>query len=557
MDHLAQTPCKIALAIFSCLVLIDSVLAAFLGFFVWGFLIFSPRFQKSIFVLGALLGISSLIIGITPTLLWHINQQIFLSFIHQNWTVWHQPFNWLSACPLGIMMGSICYVINQLGSRMSKEVKRVASGAHHQSRRILPLKKINQYLKQLIHSDVATALGVEIYTGESVYLSDRAANCHVLAVGTTGSGKTTTISHIIERAIFQRYSLVYVDGKGDLDLARRIERYCQKQNVPFYLFSMAGSSFHYNPLASGGFTSKKDRIIELRTWSEDHYRKLAEGYLQTIFKILDTLNIKLDLKTLVNYLEPHTLYELVRKHQTPDLISLIERLESQHKNMESLIAEIENMVHSEIGYLFDCQNSQKTLDLKKAIEEGAVIYFCLRPLAFPAYAETLGKLIINDLKAVIAAGLDGASKKIPLYTIFDEFSVFAGPQIINLINQGRSAGVHAILSTQSLSDITVKGGEALLGQVLSNVNYFIIHRQNYPKDAETLANVIGTKSTFEVTSQITAQKGGNTGVGTVREIHEFMIHPDVIKRLEVGEAIMVDKQDFKVQRVAICDSKLV
>jgi hypothetical protein len=43
-------------------------------------------------------------------------------------------------------------------------------------------------------------------------------------------------------------------------------------------------------------------------------------------------------------------------------------------------------------------------------------------------------------------------------------------QNINLINQGRSTGIHAISSTQSLTDISIKGGEALAGQVINNCN---------------------------------------------------------------------------------------
>jgi len=33
-----------------------------------------------------------------------------------------------------------------------------------------------------------------------------------------------------------------------------------------------------------------------------------------------------------------------------------------------------------------------------------------------------------------------------LFAFFDEFSVFAGDQIVNLINQGRGAGMHAVLA---------------------------------------------------------------------------------------------------------------
>ena len=125
-----------------------------------------------------------------------------------------------------------------------------------------------------------------------------------------------------------------------------------------------------------------------------------------------------------------------------------------------------------------------------------------------------GKLIINDIKSLLASSLTQA-EKIKLYTILDEFSIFASDKIVNLVNQGRSAGVDAVLSTQSLSDILRKGDEALLGQILNNTNNYIIQRQNNPKDAEVLANLIGTESVFEVTAQLSAEQG-STGIGSVK-----------------------------------------
>ena len=189
------------------------------------------------------------------------------------------------------------------------------------------------------------------------------------------------------------------------------------------------------------------------------------------------------------------------------------------------------------------------ITLDKAFSEKAVVYFCLQPLAFPAYAETLGKLIINDIKSLLASLLT-QSKKIKLYTIFDEFSIFAGDQIVNLVNQGRGAGVHAVLSTQSLSDILRKGDESLLGQILNNTNNYIIQRQNNPNDAEVLSNLIGTEFAFEVTAQLSAEQGG-TGLGSVKQTREFIVHPDEIKRLTLGQAIFVNKQAFRVQKVLL------
>jgi len=56
-----------------------------------------------------------------------------------------------------------------------------------------------------------------------------------------------------------------VAGKGDLDLASRVERFAHTQNRPFYRFAMTGPSVKYNPLATGGFTTRKDRISDYRT----------------------------------------------------------------------------------------------------------------------------------------------------------------------------------------------------------------------------------------------------------------------------------------------------
>jgi type IV secretory pathway TraG/TraD family ATPase VirD4 len=176
--------------------------------------------------------------------------------------------------------------------------------------------------------------------------------------------------------------------------------------------------------------------------------------------------------------------------------------------------------------------------------ENAIIYFCLQPLAFPAYAECLGRLIINDIKSLAATQLH-QSKPTKIYIIFDEFSVFAGSQVVNLINQGRSAGIHAILSTQSLSDLHAKGGDALVGQVLNNCNNYIIMRQNYHDDADQFALLIGTKSDCQLTLQVEGING-QFGTGSVREIKKFIIHPDAIKQLSRGEAFFLSKSHFSV-----------
>lgn len=442
------------------------------------------------------------------------------------------------------------FFMTQLRPSTKKEMMRIAKGKLAKEKRHLSDKQIQKAFSKISTSATpdGTVLGVNQHTGKPIIFKDEDANLHTLAVGTTGSGKTTALANFVESAIVRNWPLFYVDGKGDYEFAKRIEKFAKSQGVPFYLFSMVGDSCQYNPISFGGFTSKKDRIIELREWSEDHYRKIAEGYLQTVFYILEKAHEPVNLCTLSKYLETDALLNLARKVKAENLVDRINKMADQRKDIESLIAEIQNIAHSEIGHLFNCTNSSNILTLEKAFDEKAVVYFCLQPLAFPAYASTLGKIVINDLKSLVASQLKQQTKT-NMLTIFDEFSVFAGDQVINLINQGRGAGVHAILATQSLSDIEIKGGKALLGQVLNNCNNYIIQRQNNPDDAEVLANIIGTKDDFVITSQIASK--GSTGAGTVRESRQFVVHPDEIKQLGRGMAILSSKQSNSFNNVMI------
>lgn len=551
LERLTGNPRHFFLFLLSIGGLFFSVFSAALGFVVF---VITRLIKVPVgFVIGvglALIISSWFIVGLNFDLVHQQSRALINLYLYSDPISFSRVYALLLGFPYGVLLGGFASFVYNLNFGLRDEVKRIAKGRIKQEDKFISERKLNVHLEHLTSSAsrLGTILGVDRNHGHYVQIDDKDANLHTLAIGTTGSGKTTGIANIIESAIVRRYPLFYVDGKGDLELARRVQCFTESKGVPFYLFSMVGDSLKYNPIAFGGFTSKKDRIIELRHWSEDHYRKLAEGYLQTVFKIIEKADISLDLHSLSKYLAPEALYQLARQIGDATLVKDIERLEENRRDINSLIAEIENIAESEVGHLFDCSLGE-VITLDKALSENAVVYFCLQPLAFPAYAETLGKLIINDIKSLVASLL-AQSVKIKLFTIFDEFSIFAGDQIVNLINQGRGAGVHAVLSTQSLSDIVCKGDEALLGQILNNTNNYIIQRQNNPNDAEVLANLIGTEPCFEVTSQLSVNQGG-TGLGSVKQTREFIIHPDEIKRLMLGQAILVNKQAFKVQKILL------
>jgi conjugal transfer pilus assembly protein TraD len=77
-------------------------------------------------------------------------------------------------------------------------------------------------------------------------------------------------------------------------------------------------------------------------------------------------------------------------------------------------------------------------------------------------------------------------------------------------------------------------------QVLGNVDTFIAHRQVVPDSAELLAAVAGTCGAWITTQQTGDGLGAmNTGLGSRTRGREYVIHPDEIKRLGVGEAAVI------------------
>jgi type IV secretory pathway TraG/TraD family ATPase VirD4 len=247
----------------------------------------------------------------------------------------------------------------------------------------------------------------------------------------------------------------------------------------------------------------------------------------------------------VEYLNYSELVILVRAIKDPQLMKRVTSLERyEKKDITGLQAHLNILIHSELGQFFEKNANTFTLD--SAINQQAVVYFALPALRFPSFSKVLGKLVINDLKAVIDRNIH---KKV--FTVFDEFSVFAGEQVLNLVNMGRGKGVHAIFGTQGLADLD-KIDTTFKSQVLNCVNTIICHRLNDQESAEPIANWIGTKDAFTVTAQLN-MKQGDAGMGTVKRNKEFIVHPDAIKQnLSTGEVFYVTKVGkFKKDKVKI------
>jgi type IV secretory pathway TraG/TraD family ATPase VirD4 len=100
-----------------------------------------------------------------------------------------------------------------------------------------------------------------------------------------------------------------------------------------------------------------------------------------------------------------------------------------------------------------------------------------------------------------------------------------------------------LLATQELADLD-RAAPGLRDQVLGNTAVKIAHRQDVPASAQTIAQMIGTETAWEHTYQTAAgvlTARHDTGRGTRRQVERFIVHPNQIKALPTGHAVLITK----------------
>lgn len=381
-----------------------------------------------------------------------------------------------------------------------------------------------------------------------VYIPDNAKN--IFICGTTGSGKTVALSNFIKTSIDKNYPALIIDGKGDTSdgsMLDMIEKLNTKLNTnkKVYVINLTHIflSSKYNPFQNASPTVAKDMLINMTKWSEEHYKLNTERYLQRLVMLLHKSRIQLSFKNIIHYMPMNEFLQLSAELMKNETISKFEHVENTNiaknsgKIAENAVARFSTIQESELGTIFD----DNGIDIYTALKEKAIILFILNPLIYPELSSLIGRLIMIDAKKAISKLFTKSNER--TFFIFDEINVYASPVLVDLVNKSRSANVTNILATQSLSDLDFANGEAFKEQIIENCNNYLVLRQNSSVNAEHWANILGTRSTMEVTYQL-QQKGLNTsetGFGSAKRVREYLFHPDDIKTLATGKGVFLSR----------------
>lgn len=384
--------------------------------------------------------------------------------------------------------------------------------------------------------------------GRPIGLHEEQLGAHGLILGASGSGKSTTLVAITSQQILAGRPVVVVDLKGSRELEAELGAAAAAAGRRLRVWSPDGPEC-WNPLAHGNATELKDKLISTERFSEPHYQRAAERYVQTALQVMTELEPGREpaLSRLVELLEPRRLQTEARRLSPARAAHVQEYVQSLGRDQESAVRGLASRLavisESHTGRFLE--PGPTGIDLRRTLDGGDVVLFSLNASTYGRLSAQLGALAVQDL--VSAAGARERTRTgepVPATVAIDEFSGLGGDHVMALISRGRSAGISVLLATQELADLD-RVGRGFRQQVVGSTAVKIAHRQDGAESAWEVARLSGSEKTWEHSwSQPERGLPGPRGAGrrvSSQLVDRYRVDPAVVQSLGTGEAVLITK----------------
>ena len=505
----------------------------------------------------------------------------FLEGVQDNWSRWL-----VGQLPFGVSMGIL--VAGGILWWRSRYIAtwRESPDAKPASHSTIERKKARQTksaLKIKAAADVGrlmVPLGVNDQ-GQAVEIPASALRMHGVIAGPSGFGKTQSLLRMIHgltlstAAIELRLPCVMIDMKADPEVVEAMRQFAAASGRRLWLIENTHHSGtdRYNCLSNGTPDQTRAKLIEAEAnaadggFTEPHYRRMGERFLLIAARAHADLVAagrtrpgenrpwRADLGDLVRLLDLHELTQHMEQY-SPAVARDVTRYVAEAErakigaDLYGIRTRYALMVESAAGEVLEY--SPDGLVLHEAISNGDLVLFSLDAGTDPATARALGNLALQDLIFTFAQLQGEGWGKTGLCPVFiDEFQALGGSLVANLYARARGAGGAILLATQDLDGDLAAVSEQFASAVLTNANVMILHRQKGAA-ASARAEAIGTRQTWSETLQVTDDwdvLGGQqmaSGVGSLREVDKFIIHPNQFKELPQGVAYVLIEHPKRV-----------
>ena len=387
--------------------------------------------------------------------------------------------------------------------------------------------------------------------GQHVSITDHELNQHCLIIGTTGSGKTTTLLNFVTSCAQRGLPLVFLDGKGSVDLIDNMAHIANHYGRTFRVFTLRPrpeipNLAGYNPLGSGTATEWKNRIMSLFAQVEgkgqEHFSLGEQNYINFVANVLAKLAPPVDLRVILSFLEnPDKLLALAHELE-PEIGKKLATLHADNE-LRQLIGDVikllELFIYSDYGHLFNTTKLSNVITLTNSILNNEIVLFQFDASAYPEDTRKVAKMVINDLNSSFAS----FGKFTKCFCIFDEFASYASDNLAETISLHRSNGMHAIIGSQSLTTVKLKASDTkrIAEELIACCNTYIAQTINHFADSEIMAKIMGVAKNYETSTTLSYSQTGINSSQHTKLTDSYKVHPQNILDLHQGEAIVYRK----------------
>ncbi len=332
--------------------------------------------------------------------------------------------------------------------------------------------------------------------------------------------------------------------------------------------SKGGQSCTYNILKLATPTQLRDTLMVSLRWSEEYYRNQASSFLLKVLiglcHLRDIQKEPLDLHVLLKSVcEPEFIKKAVLQISNEYLKekSLLEECyrflkdSANFNSLQGLRSQLESLVLCDFGQRVICSNDG--IDLFEAIKNNQIVFMVMDSRRYCESSQVLGRFILQDLKAT-SARIDSEipkEKRNPFTVIIDEFADLAQEDFIGFLDRARSSKIGIVVAHQEICDL-LRISPEFAGRLMGNTSTLYAFLQKRPESAEMISGIAGTRKAWKETLKTEKLLWFDmpSGEKSLREVEEFIIHPNSIKSLRVGECVVIKKYPraqayrLKVQR---------
>ena len=401
-----------------------------------------------------------------------------------------------------------------------------------------------------------------------VAIDAKAREGHMQIIGPTRSGKSQLLFALAAQDMRQDMPVFFMEAKGDhrdfdqfLGLAQAAQRGHQ---VRYFNPQDEARSMSFNPIRrlpgqdATALANQIARIIGREPTSsgegQDYYRSVDYSKIQNMAEVFWSTGLEFTLQDCFLYFAKEECREHALRLCKDEKIKQAAALEfEKNPDTTALTSAIAPWITGPLGRMLNTYAPE--IRLEEVFEKGQIAYFAIPIGHLQVLANPLGRMLISGLLSVAAHRQRSHVPPTPASVVLDEFAEFATPAFSSFIATVGSAKLWTTLSHQDLGQLKKVQGmdaEAFHSAVYNNTSGCkICFRTPDPEDAEFWSSTIGTYQTTEDTERVTKWLFGTrrTGEMSRRTVEHFKIHPNKLKNLEPGTALVFSpgKEDCLVR----------